>query len=177
VFAAKTVFFDEVLHFDCPWSGPSTKEYRVAYRRGWLDRALARTSISQIIFVDPDNGLEVTSTPLHALDSPKHVFLEELAEFYRRSQSLVIYHHLGRQGGDHLAQVRFRARQLDEKLGTEFSTIALRYRRGTARAFYLKPCNRTHEQLLKERVKVLIDGPWGKNGHFDLIDVSGKPNS
>lgn len=169
IFPVGTAFFDKPLSYtEFPWLGPATKEQRIAHRNKWFKEALQKTEKSQVVFVDPDNGLEVQSTAFHALKAPKFVFFEELSRLYERSQSLAIYHHLGMHDG-HLRQAKDRANEIDNKLGRTFKTICLRYRRGTERVFFLKPCNGHHEKLFRKRVKALVDGTWGKHQHFELI--------
>ena len=66
---------------------------RIRYRNGWLDDAVGSTAGADIIFLDPDNGLQVPSTPFHRDAAPKYAFYSELLPFWTRGQSLVIYQH------------------------------------------------------------------------------------
>jgi len=101
-----------------------------------------------LIFVDPDNGLEVRSVKAHQKTGPKYTFFEELIPFVERGQSLVIYHHLCRSGPAEV-QVKERLDQLKEKLGIN-NIYALLYKRGTLRAFFIVPSSE-HIELLKTR--------------------------
>ena len=49
-----------------------------------------------LVFLDPDNGIEVKSVRLGARGSRKYVYLRELAELFDRGHSLVIYQHYRR---------------------------------------------------------------------------------
>src|SRR5262249_8050478 len=90
LFADDSRFFEETLSYDdVSWSSPVIQERRERYRREWLMRALSLTQKCQLVFVDPDNGLESQSTRMHHARGPKYVYLDELAQFYERSQSLV----------------------------------------------------------------------------------------
>jgi hypothetical protein len=42
---------------------------------------------------------------------------------------------------------------------------ALRFTRGTSRAFIIVPAER-HEDLVERRIRRLLQGPWGRLGHF-----------
>ena len=52
---------------------------------------------AELLFVDPDNGLEIPSCPPGRKDSSKYVRLRELAAIYTRGQSIVVYQHLRRE--------------------------------------------------------------------------------
>jgi hypothetical protein len=44
----------------------------------------------------------------------------------------------------------------------------LRFHRGTARAYLVAPSPRDRDLLLR-RARTLVDGPWGRHGHFSLV--------
>jgi hypothetical protein len=169
ILSTETSFFKEPLSYDhLPWAGPMTRQHRITHRAEWFAKALSTTECAQVVFVDPDNGLEVRSTQIHEGKSPKFVFFDELSLIYRRGQSLVIYHHLGQHDG-HRNQIAERAAQIDTKFKSPFPTIALRYRRGTARVFFLKAANNLHDELFRKSVGTLLNSAWGENRHFELI--------
>lgn len=49
-----------------------------------------------LIFFDPDNGLEVSSLPKGWRNSSKYLYLDEVAAFYASGKSLLIYQHFPR---------------------------------------------------------------------------------
>ena len=65
-------------------------------RRMWL-REISRASIgSDLVFFDPDNGIEVPSRPFGRKNSEKYVYWGELTEFWKSNCSLLIYQHFPR---------------------------------------------------------------------------------
>ena len=127
-----TRFYEAVLTFNRPDDqGHFTREDRVAQRTAWLYDALELTAGCDVVFVDPDNGFEVRVGP-YQRRGPKYVYFAELLPYLERDQSLVIYHHIGRQGSA-CDQIRERLAQINRKLGRE--AFALLYHRGSARAF------------------------------------------
>lgn len=125
LFPSDTCFFEEPIGYDnLPWIGPKPKARREEHRRSWLERALSATKDCEIVFVDPDNGLEVTSTQIHESKARKYVYFRELQAFFDRSQSLVIYHHLGMHDR-HQTQVKDRALQVVKRLGLVRKVIRL----------------------------------------------------
>ena len=160
-----TRFYEAVLDFNRPDDqSPLIREYRVARRRAWLCSALTLTSGCDIVFVDPDNGFEVNVGP-YQKRGPKYVFFDELLPFLERNQSLVIYHHIGRQGSAR-DQILERLTQVSNKLGRE--AFALLYHRGSARAFFVVPARRHHMELVS-KAKMLMLSPWSR--HFELFGI------
>ena len=133
-------------------------------RRAWLCGALNFTSGCDLVFVDPDNGFEVKVGP-YQKRGPKYVFFDELLPYLERNQSLVIYHHIGRQGSAR-DQIRERLSQLSSKLGLE--AFALLYHRGSARAFFVVPAPR-HRMDLISKAEMLMLSPWSR--HFELFKI------
>lgn len=157
-----TLYYEQSLSYA---SGDSRSSREVA-RRSWLKGALEATREAGIVFVDPDNG--ISERPIQfRKEGPKRVFMEDLSQFYGRGQSLVIYHHLGRQG---IApeQIKYWATRLQECLGLPHRPWSLWYHRGTARVYFIAPQD-NHRDELKMRVKSFMGSPWGKQGHFERV--------
>jgi len=76
----------------------TAREARCTRRRAWLERALTATAGRDLIFADPDNGIRPAQHPVPAYRTKavKHAYLDELAAFARRGQSLIVYHHADR---------------------------------------------------------------------------------
>ena len=160
-----TRFYDAVFTFNPPdGQGPITQENRIARRSSWLYGALELTADRDLVFVDPDNGFEVKVGP-YQKRGPKYVFFDELLPFLQRSQSLVIYHHIGRRGSA-VDQIQERLTQLNNRLG--HAAFALLYHRGSARAFFVVPAPQ-HRTNLFSRAKALMLSPWSR--HFELFET------
>jgi len=157
-----TVFFEEPLIFaGMPHIGPAAREARLRHRTGWLQRALAAIAGCDVVFVDPDNGFE-SGTKRHHKRGPKYAYFDELAPYLLRGQSLVVYHHMARNRPAS-EQIRLRLSQIAERLRGRDAPFALRYHRGTARAFFVVP-TKAHSALLLDRAKRFASGPW--SAHF-----------
>ena len=122
-----------------------------------------------MVFADPDNGLEPRAgVPRSRLTGPKYAYFDELVPYLDRGQSLVVYHHLHRSMV-HEGQVRDRLSQVEERLGPAF---ALRYQRGTGRAFFVVPAE-AHREVLRERALRLVRNRfWSR--HFELYESDGQ---
>ena len=144
---------------------------RQAERTSWLEGALDAMSGADMVFVDPDNGLSDPATgvsksidPLRKT-GPKYVYMDDLRRLAERDRSLVIYHHLGRNGAA-VEQIRKVADSLQAGLDLPRLPWSLCYRRGTVRAYFIVAQER-HEAILERRLKSLLDSPW--NSHFELV--------
>jgi hypothetical protein len=96
VLGAGTRFCADLLDFaDLP---ATARAARKARRRSWMERALAATAGCDLIFADPDNGIRAAHhpAPAHRTEAVKHAYVNELAAFAARGQSLIVYHHADR---------------------------------------------------------------------------------
>lgn len=163
VLPAGTVFYEHPLSFVRPLDTKLIPlDERVALRDAWQRDALEQTSSCDVVFVDPDNGLEVKVKP-HQKRGPKYVFFSDLIPYVGREQSLVIYHHIGRRGSA-LEQVKERFAQIKGRLNRD--SFALLYHRGTARAYFIVPSQK-HQEILFDRSSEFVRGPWER--HFELV--------
>ena len=171
-----TKYFAQGLSF--PAEEPSDR--RIQRRNDWLIGALRATTASDLVFVDPDNGITETIEPplrggphylvrpWHKL-GPKYVFMDDLEQFYCRGKSLIIYHHLARwDKADN--QIKYYAERLKECLKLACLPWALRYHRGTARAYFIVPQNE-HMETLKRSVERFVQSKWCAKPaqHFEQV--------
>jgi hypothetical protein len=133
---------------------------RLGRRKAWLDDALSATLGCDLVFADPDNGIRRADhgTPHHRNRSEKHAYLDELAAFSARGQSIVVYHHCDRS-----AKVPEQAQLRLDDLGTavEKPIAAVRASRGTTRLFLVAGAGTVATRLV-ERLRDLERSPWAK---------------
>ena len=161
-------------HHGAPLSfeGVRAGQARGFCRQRWLDKALDKTRPCQLVFLDPDTGLEVSSIKATDKGGPKYVYLDELPPYYTdRGQSLIIYQHiaparLAHFHGTAQEQVQQRLKQLENQL--KKPAFAMLYSPGGEdfAAFLIVP-EQDHWPILKERTSRFLGGPWGD--HFDHI--------
>lgn len=126
-------------------------------RRQWFAEALAIVHRADVVFLDPDNGLECRIQQL-SKKGPKYTYYEDVKALSGIEKSLVIYHHLSRQGTAS-EQVLRRARELRGVLPVAYELFPLRFRRGSARVFFVAAAP-SHCQLLRERVNAFASSEW-----------------
>jgi hypothetical protein len=154
-----TTFFAEPLTFT---SLERNGKARRSYREAWLQGACEATQKCELVFLDPDNGIGKTIAP-HAKQGVKYTYPAEVSAFLDRGQSVVVYHHLGRQG---TAREQMKRQFGHFTQRAEWSVFALLYHRGTARAFFIIESD-VSRHLLLERARQMLAGPWSR--HFELI--------
>jgi len=157
-------FFEEPLTF----ANVEGRAARSAFRAAWLGRALRTVQRCELVLLDPDNGLLNRSADPHSRTGPKYATLEECAAFYNGGdRSLVVYQHIHRRGSA-AQQMAAALGILREALKARTRPFALRFRRGTARAYLVVPGG-AHDELLHARAQEMTAGPWGLNGHFEYV--------
>jgi len=68
----------------------------IKLREAYFNRFLEFTKGADLIFFDPDNGLEVKSVPLGRKNSSKYLYWNEVKTSYRAGHSILIYQHFPR---------------------------------------------------------------------------------
>jgi hypothetical protein len=68
-----------------------------ALRDEYFSEVLRELGNAQLVFFDPDNGIEVPSCPPGRKGSSKYVAWDELAATYHSGRSLLVYQHFRRQ--------------------------------------------------------------------------------
>jgi len=152
-----TVFFSDPLRQD----GTPHKD-RVSVRTEWLARALRATGQADVVFVDPDNGIECQSVSRTARAGPKYIFWDEVKAFAARGQTLVIYHHLNRVRSSS-EQVKLLRLEFNNRMPAGFTTLDVVFKRGSRRAYFIAAAA-NHRDALAHRISHMFTTPWAN--HF-----------
>lgn len=160
ILPSETIFFDDPV--SPPLVPPIKREERESYRLGWLRNCLMQTEGCQLVFFDPDNGLEVSSVPKHHPKAGKYIFWDELVPFWIRGQTLLIYHHLNRT-----KPAAKQVLELKERIAAKFEGASVRplvFRRGSCRAFWLVYRQSDIGIEMERRALDLLNSGWAR--HF-----------
>ena len=139
---------------------------RMKHRFDWLDIAFKITKQCELVFFDPDNGLEIASVPRHHPNAGKYIYWDELIPFWCRGQALLVYHHLNRTKPAPQQVNDLRSRFLARFC--EASVLPLVFRRGSCRVFWLVYPNSAMGAELERRASEFLDSAWSK--HFRSAD-------
>jgi len=164
-----TVYFSEQLdfHLSHPTQSKADKTFRESHRENWLRRAVATMASCNVVFLDPDNGLEIDSCKKRSqLKAGKYTYYSEVTALARGKLVCVIYHHLNRHKnhGPHEFQIQYRTQELRRRVAPDGAIFALRYRPYSPRAYFLLTSKRA-ESTIRTKVKDFMRGPCGV--HWD----------
>jgi len=157
VLASETAYFSELL--DLAGLPIGAREARQECRTAWVERAAARMVGSDLVFVDPDNGLRSSThkVPRHRTKAVKHAYLDELLPYAQRQQSIVAYHHADRSAAVE-AQALRRLAEIAEELPLQ-PVAAVRASRGTTRLFLVSAAT-AHAARLVEALREIESSAW-----------------
>jgi hypothetical protein len=88
ILPAETAYFSEAV----PHAG-GTAQQRAADRAEWFERARKAVEDCNLIFLDPDNGLEVRSAPVTSPQAGKYATVREIAALLESGAAVVLYQH------------------------------------------------------------------------------------
>jgi hypothetical protein len=140
-------FFAPVLYDD--------RENRATY----FAKANIALRDAQLLFFDPDNGLEVPSVPVGRKRSQKYLYWAELPQFLAGNRSLLIYQHFPRE--ERHAYIRRRAAEIAKP----FSQVCVYSFRTAYAGFFLVVQASSMRRYFRARVKEL-ERRW--NGQFQV---------
>jgi hypothetical protein len=123
-----------------------------AARAECFERTLTRARGCELLFFDPDNGLEVRSTPRGRAGSSKYLYWTELEQAYRRGHSVLVYQHFPRVRRDPFVE-----RLAGELLGRTAAPEVVAF--STARVLFLLVPQRAHRRRLLARTRV-VERQW-----------------
>ncbi len=117
---------------------------------------------ADIVFFDPDNGMEVASTPRGRKDSGKYLYWDELARYYARGHSLLVYQHFRRMKREEL--IRATAAEMMART----NALEVYAFRTTQVAFFLVPqvAHMTRLHLLCHRVAAQWKSDFSVSRHW-----------
>ncbi len=66
-------------------------------RLSWAQELIEKAHNSDMVFLDPDNGIEVSSKPYGRQDSSKYLYWREVDALWKNRKSILIYQHFRRE--------------------------------------------------------------------------------
>ena len=104
-------------------------------RHAWFETVQHTLDDADLVFLDPDNGLEPAGYSLGSAKGWKSILLSELRALARPGRCLIVYHHHTLRQGGHHVEIEYWADRLRE---CGFATVdALRARPYSPRVFFL----------------------------------------
>jgi hypothetical protein len=134
-----------------PTGGPIMQRRQARHK--WFQAVRQTAQEADLLFVDPDNGLEPAGYSHGSAKAGKSILLTELRELAKPGRCLIVYHHHTRRAGGHHAEIEHWADRL-RKSG--FATVdALRAKPYSPRVFFLLDAPADVRQQAEQ-----IEGNW-----------------
>lgn len=143
-----------------------TPRQRMSARAAWFEDARKAMAHCDLVFLDPDNGLEVRSAPITSPLSSKYATVAEIATLLETGAGVVLYQH-GSRTPWHVQRARVCA-QIAAGTERELTIRSLRFGAFGARAFFCITSN----QRLSAAVEHGLDqlrrrvGMWDKSRYM-----------
>ncbi|MDX9988676.1 hypothetical protein [Thiothrix unzii] len=133
-----------------------------ANRKEWFSNLLTASTHTDLVFLDPDNGIEIKSKPYGRKDSSKFLYWHEIKELWKSGKSLLIYQHFIREKRETYIQRILQAVQQE----TTNSTI---HAFATPRVLFILALQPRH-QMHQDAIIKAITNSWGDQiKHWKLI--------
>ena len=135
----------------------------VAGREEWHKKALDLLNDLDIVFVDPDNGMLVKSVGKKSVKSVKYTFYEEVRDYVRRGQSVLIYNHRSsKQETQYFHEICYK---LQEATGiTETDILKITFPKCSVRDYLAVPASMEQREKIETAFTAMERGVWGENG-------------
>ena len=133
---------------------PDSGKVRAKYFDDFLDFAKG----CDLVFFDPDNGIEAKSRPYGRKNSSKYIYWRELTTAFAADHSLLVYQHFPRMKRDQF--ILTKARELAEKTGAP-QVYSFR----TSHVLFLLAVQERHQDFFKSSCEQI---PRGWDGQIQL---------
>ena len=156
-----TIFYDTILSY----KGIQGQTERSIYRNSWVLGGINKLKNCDIVFLDPDNGLEVPSYSPTNDKGTKFVYYNEITDYYKNGQSLIIYNHRDRKPeSDYLKRII----KIYDYIKCK-DIFCLRFYRFSVRD-YIFVLQSEHYKILRPRVDEMLKSSWGR--HFSYFELN-----
>ena len=150
---------EDLIPNACYYDAPVT----VAGRTEWHDRALEILQDAAVVFVDPDNEMLVESVGRCAAKSIKYAFYEEVADYFRRGQSVLVYNHRSRkQEAQYCHEICSKLQEVTDV--PENDILKITFPKCSVRDYLAILASVEHREKIEAAFMGMKQGTWGKTG-------------
>jgi hypothetical protein len=135
----------------------AAREAQSQLRSAWFKEGFKKIWEAELVFLDPDNGIAAKRGKKHWRNSVKYVFEDEVTEWLKRGQSVVLYQHQQRR------RLRDQVSEQQKILSAGRACTAVSFHRRAVRIYYIIPAE-DHAPRISERLTHFLGGAWGE--HF-----------
>lgn len=146
----ETIFYSKPLPYSS--KNPSKREED---RKNWFKESLSQLKSADIIFLDPDNGIQTDKVRKTQIKAIKYVFKDEIEEYYKLGKSLIIYNHRDRKPkSEYDRKITNSLYQTDSYNGVK----VLKFKRVSVRHFIFL-IQKDHQDLINRTIDHLTGKP------------------
>jgi len=147
VIESKNFFPDVTVYFSDLLVNNIAISERATFRENWFKKLSLRLDNCDLIYFDPDNGLEPPSFNINRKKSIKSVRFVELEHFRSLNKIIIFYHHQTRFCGGHVEEINDIKCKLSKRGFREI--FALRARAFSPRVFFIINGGRIKKEILE----------------------------
>lgn len=155
VLPENTVFYDRVLEF----AGIHDCNLRQKARRFWHEAALRTLQECDLIFLDPDNGLQIKSKSLTSKQGNKYIAINELMDYCKLGKTIIFYNHR-KHKPEQLYLEKFRALS-KAPVFNGYTWLGLKFTKGTIRD-YIFVIHPDHISEIKNNYLDFLKTKWSE---------------
>ena len=152
VLPLRTKYFSEPLSF----AGLQSKSEKLQARSDWVQRGLRKLKNTDLVFIDPDTGMEIPSKERHEKKGPKYAFYDELVPLIKRNQTLVLIQFVDRSGTEIQAQKV--TKNIRTHTGFAGKLDIVRAKAGRAILFFILHSKKNSDRIIS-RLEKFLSGP------------------
>ena len=132
----------------------------VSDRAGWHQRAMAELD-TDLVFLDPDNGLLVDSVSPKSVRSVKYVLYEEVEQYLCKGKSVLVYNHRCRKPKEKYFREIFGKLQSLEKVTPE-NILVITFPRRSVRDYFAVAASEDHRKKIENAFRDMTQGDLSK---------------
>ena len=160
-------FYDDILELNhIKALSEAGRRKRGVERTKWFEDSLTKLSSCNLIFCDPDNGIETKAMSKVGTNSVKYVMIDEIRTMVEKGHSLVVYNHRDRSTEESYIS---RFVDIKKQLPKYVSMRIVRFNRYSARD-YLIFMQENHKIKLNEQIDAFLNSKDWKR-HFKEIEI------
>jgi hypothetical protein len=149
ILPGETLFYSIPL----PFSSHSPSQ-RSQDRENWFLNSLQSLDCTEVVFLDPDNGIQTSNLQKSQAQAVKYTFVDEILKYYQAGKSVVVYQHRDRS-----AKEKYNAKFKLLSAAVGCNVQVLRFRRVSVRDYIFLPQPK-HRNLFNELINTLKSVPY-----------------
>ena len=151
----KANLIPEAIYYKAPLS--------VENREQWHRQGMENLTRTNLVFMDPDNGLEVKSVGKKSAKSVKYAFYNEVKDYIDAGKSVLVYNHRCRKPEkEYFDDIE---KELEDVVRVYPGAVReMTFPKGTIRDYFAIPACKKHGEMMKEAFAEMSESIWGQLG-------------